>query len=98
MPAKTTAPIKKALKRAATPVTTHPHLQTARSIEDRSPQLLEEMHQVMQKHGFSALKIRSMTFSGSSPEPSSPTGLCPRWRCHTDSSGHTVCGWVMEPC
>ncbi len=96
--------VKKALKRTVNsavnrpvkPATDHPHLQTARLMEDRSTQLLQDMHQVLQKHGFENLSIHSITVSSTPSDP--PSGLCPQWRCHTDANGSNVCGWVLEPC
>ena len=91
---------KKAAPRKKTPTVAkaHPHLQAARLIEARSPRLLEDLHQVLRRHGLENLNIRSMTLSSDSSEPAAPSGLCPVWRCHTDPNGNNVCGWVLEPC
>lgn len=88
----------RSIKSSAAAATIHPHLQTAQLMEGRSAPMLEDMHQVLQKHGFQNLTIRSMAFSASAANASPPAGLCPVWRCHTDPNGDNVCGWVLEPC
>jgi len=88
--------VKPTVKSPVKPGTDHPHLETARLMEGRSTQLLQDMHQVLQKHGFENLSIHSIAFSSSPSDP--PSGLCPQWRCHTDANGNNVCGWVLEPC
>lgn len=101
---------KKTRKRTQNPITTtgdgavrkgghdHPSIRRARLLEQTSPALLEDMHEVLGRHGFAGTRIRSLALTEGNEDPQPNSTLCKRWRCHTDGNGDTVCGWVWEPC
>lgn len=93
-----TKPSKKSSKKADAHAVTHEHLQTAKLLENKSTDMLSDLHAVLEKHGFENASIQSLAVRSEPATMSAPAGLCRVWRCHTVADGTNECGWEWESC